>query len=143
MRTRSFALVFGLLFLAIGILGFVRNLAPLPGDAPPLAIDWFYGYLFGLFPVNLLDNLFYLSVGLSGLSASRAWDRARRYGRRLSFLLATLAVFGLVPGFDRLFGFLPLFGQDIWLHALTALVAAYFGIAAEHRRVGQETTLQH
>jgi hypothetical protein len=36
-------------------------------------------------------------------------------------------VAGLVPGLNTMFGLVPLFGNDIWLHALLAGIAAYFG----------------
>jgi hypothetical protein len=38
-----------------------------------------------------------------------------------------LTVFGLIPGLNTLFGLTPLFGHDVWLHALTAIIAAWFG----------------
>jgi hypothetical protein len=34
---------------------------------------------------------------------------------------------GLIPGLSTLFGLVPLFGHDVWLHALTAIIAAWFG----------------
>jgi Domain of unknown function (DUF4383) len=34
---------------------------------------------------------------------------------------------GLIPVLNTTFGFIPLFGHDIWLHALIAIGAAYFG----------------
>ena len=45
-----------------------------------------------------------------------------------------LSIAGLLPGLDTLFGLTPLFGNDVWLHALLALIAAYFGWL--HREVG-------
>jgi hypothetical protein len=41
-----------------------------------------------------------------------------------------LAVMGLVPGLDTTFGLVPIYGHDVWLHALLAGVAAYFGFVA-------------
>jgi hypothetical protein len=38
-----------------------------------------------------------------------------------------LTVAGFIPGLETMFGLVPLFQNDIWLHALFALVAAYFG----------------
>lgn len=38
-----------------------------------------------------------------------------------------LAVMGLIPGLDTLFGLVPIFGHDVWLHAVTAAAAVYFG----------------
>jgi hypothetical protein len=36
-------------------------------------------------------------------------------------------VMGLVPGLNTTFGLVPLFSHDVWLHAILALGAAYFG----------------
>ena len=47
----------------------------------------------------------------------------------------TLSVLGLLPQTNTLFGFVPLHGNDVWLHAVLALVAAYFGF------VHRETTV--
>lgn len=37
---------------------------------------------------------------------------------------------GLPPVLNTVFGLIPIFGHDVWLHALTALIAAYFGFKA-------------
>jgi hypothetical protein len=37
---------------------------------------------------------------------------------------------GLIPATNTVFGLVPLFGHDIWLHGLSALFAAYFGWVA-------------
>jgi hypothetical protein len=40
---------------------------------------------------------------------------------------AVLAVAGLIPGINTVLGLIPVHGNDVWLHALLAAVAAYFG----------------
>jgi uncharacterized protein DUF4383 len=40
---------------------------------------------------------------------------------------AVLLVMGLIPGLDTVMGLVPLHGNDVWLHAGIAAVAAYFG----------------
>ena len=38
---------------------------------------------------------------------------------------------GVLPApFRSTFGLIPIYGHDVWPHALTALIAAYFGWAA-------------
>ena len=37
---------------------------------------------------------------------------------------AVLAVMGLVPALNTVFGFIPIHGHDVWLHAVIALAAA-------------------
>jgi hypothetical protein len=34
---------------------------------------------------------------------------------------------GLFPAIQSTLGLIPIFGNDVWLHALTAAIAAYFG----------------
>jgi hypothetical protein len=91
----------------------------------------------GLFPVNILHNAVHILFGIWGLLACRALASAKLYARGVALIYAVLTVAGFVPGLDTLFGFVPLFGNDIWLHALLALVAAYFGWA--HRDASAPT----
>jgi hypothetical protein len=127
---RTFALVFGIIYLLVGILGFIPGLNQHHADLPPIAVDSFYGRLMGLFPVNILHNVVHLAIGLWGLLASRNVGGARLYGKALAVLYGLLAIMGLIPGLDTMFGLVPIFGHDVWLHALSALVAGYFGFVA-------------
>jgi hypothetical protein len=86
-----------------------------------------YGLLLGFFPVNWIHNLVHLAVGVIGWSSSRTMVDARRFARGLTLFYGTLALMGVIPALNSLFGLAPLFGHDIWLHAGTAAVAAYFG----------------
>jgi hypothetical protein len=130
MTSRHWALVSGIVFVAVGLLGFVPSLAPLPFGPPPLAVDTGYGFLFGIFPINVLHNLVHLLVGLLGLAAFWGALSARGYARGLAIFYGLLTIMGLIPGLNTVFGLIPIFGADIGLHALTAIVSAYFGWAA-------------
>lgn len=123
MSTRNFALILGLVFIAIGAAGFVPSLITPPdsGDVGG------HGMLFGLFPVNAPHNAVHLLFGLWGLAASRSASGATTYGRGVAIVYAVLALFGLLPGAQDGFGHVPLYGKDIWLHGALALVGAYFG----------------
>lgn len=128
MTSRSFARVIGFVFLAVGVLGFVPGLkTPPPLSAPNLAVEGGYGLLLGLFPVNWIHNLVHLGIGFVGLTSSRSMIDARKFARGLTLFYGGLAVMGVIPGLNSTFGLIPLFGHDIWLHAVTAAVAAYFG----------------
>lgn len=129
---RGFALAIGLVYLLVGIAGFIPVLVePPPAGAPHLHVSHSHGYLLGLFPVNLLHNLFHILIGLFGIVGSISYLGARLYARALAIIYGALAILGLLPFTNTLYGLLPLHGNDIWLHALTALSAGYFGWIAE------------
>lgn len=131
MNTRTFSLVVGIAFLIAGALGFVPGLvhAPHPG-APDVHVTAGYGYLLGLFPVNVLHDLVHLLIGIAGLIASRTLPAAIRFCRTLAVFYGALALMGLIPAFRTTFGLIPIFGHDVWLHAVTAAAAAYVGFVA-------------
>jgi Domain of unknown function (DUF4383) len=128
MSTATFALVLGIAYLGAGVLGLIpAALLPPPPDAPPTSVTLLYGYLLGLFPVNVLHSAVHLAIGAWGILAWRGMASPKVYARSLALFYGALALMGLIPGMNTLFGMLPMHGHDVWLHAGTAAVAAYFG----------------
>ncbi|HYE95519.1 MAG TPA: DUF4383 domain-containing protein [Rubricoccaceae bacterium] len=125
-NVQTFALVFGALYVLVGILGFVPGLVT-PEPAHDMAIDAGHGRLLGLFPVNLAHNLVHLLIGAWGLLAMRSLAGSVNYARGLAVLYGVLAVLGLIPATNTLFGIAPIYGLDVFLHAASALIAGYFG----------------
>jgi hypothetical protein len=131
MSIRYFALVYGIVFLLIGLAGFFPAfVTPMTPADPGLMLNAGAGHLFGLFPVNLLHNLVHVAFGIWGLVAWRRIDASIGYARGVAIIYAVLFVMGLVPGLWTAFGLVPLHGNDVWLHLLLAAVAAYFGYFA-------------
>lgn len=131
MGVRYFAIVFGIVYTLVGVLGFFPAfLTPIAEPGNGMAIDTLYGNLLGIFPVNILHTLVHLVLGIWGIAAYRAYASSRVYARSLAVIFGVLAVFGLIPGLNTLFGLVPLFGTDVFLHAATAIIAAYFGWAS-------------
>jgi hypothetical protein len=129
MSTRIFALIAGIVYLAVALMGFLGiGVVPMT-HGPDLAVDAQHGMLLGLFPVNVLHNAVHLMIGLWGLYAYYTASGERTFAKGLAVLYAVLAVMGFIPGLNTMFGLAPLWGHDIWLHGLTAAVAAYFGWA--------------
>jgi hypothetical protein len=125
---KTFALVYGIVFLAVGIAGFIPGLTT-PHEHPDVAVTTGLGLLFGLFPVNLLHNVVHIAFGVWGLEAARTLRGVRVYARSVTVIYAVLAVLGLlaVGNLHTVFGLVPLYGHDVWLHVVLAAVAAYFG----------------
>ena len=126
MSTRTFALLFGIVFLAVGVAGFIPGLVQPLHEGHP-AVQYNGGQLLGLFPVNTLHNAVHILFGLWGLLASRSLGGSVTYARGVAIIYAVLTIAGLVPNLNSMYGLVPLYGNDIWLHALLAIVAAYFG----------------
>ena len=128
MNTRTFALVWGILFLVIFASGVIPGLLQPPAASDPhIAMDAMYGRALGLFPVNLLHDIVHLAFGVWGILASRSFDAAKTYAKLTAIIYAVFVVMGLVPGLDTTFGLVPLFSHDVWLHIILAAGAAYFG----------------
>jgi len=126
--TRYFTLIVGLAFVAAGIAGFIPFFTPpAPHHAPALILDANYGLLLGLFPVNILHNIFHFSVGVAGVLAFRNYTTARLFSRFLGITLSILTIMGFFPVLNVGFGIWPLYGHDIWLHGLEAVIGVYLG----------------
>lgn len=139
--TRYFALIVGGAFIAAGIAGFLPFFTPHPApEAPALIVDTSYGLLLGLFPVNIVHNLFHLGVGIAGLLAFRGYASALQFSRFLGIALTLLTFMGMIPALQTGFGLWPLYGHDVWLHGLEAVVGMYLGFFAGRKvrvNVGQ------
>ena len=128
MTTRKFALVFGIVFLLVGLAGFVPTLVgPFHPEHPPLTVDASAGQLLWLFPVNVFQNAVHVLFGLWGILSSPSRRAAKLYARGVAIIYLVFTIAGFIPGLQTGFGLVPLYGNDIWLHALLALVAAFFG----------------
>lgn len=126
MSTRTFAMIFGIVFLAVGIAGFVPQLLQDP-QGGEMAADDGHKMLLGMFAVNMAHNIVHLLFGLWGLAAARSSGGSVMYARGVAIIYAVLTICGFVPSLDDFFGLVPLHGNNVWLHAGLAVVAAYFG----------------
>lgn len=116
--------VFGVVFILIAILGFVQGGMSMEAD-PTLAPK-----VLGLFPVNILHNLVHLAFGVWGLLAARTFGGAVSYAKIAGVIYLVLAGLGFVA--PTTFGFIPIGGNDIWLHLVLGLVLAGVGFTAKN-----------
>ena len=125
MNARTFALIFGIVFLAVGILGF----GIVPGVLQEQTGSGMQasGMLLGLFHVNALHNIIHILFGLWGLVASRSLGGAVGYFKAVAVIYALLAILGLITATATGFGYVMLGGYNVYLHAALAVVAALIG----------------
>ena len=135
MATRYFALVWGIVFLAITASGVIPgSWVPAPAHYPHIAVDSMYGAAMATFPVNILHNLVHLLFGIWGVIAYRRLDSARTYAKAVAIAYGMFAIMGMIPVLDTTFGLVPLFGNDVWLHIILAAPAVYFGFMRNDSR---------
>jgi len=121
------AMVFGVVFIIIGVLGFTVPGGMAMGDAANAP------KLLGLFPVNLLHNLVHILFGVWGLAAARSFSGAVAYCKLGGMIYLALAVIGLVA--PTTFGLIPLGGNDVFLHTALGVLLVWAGFMAK-----EETT---
>src|SRR4028118_1845407 len=140
MTTRTFALIWGILFLLVGISGLIPGMLQPAPAGHGLAVDALHGRALGLFEVNVLHTLVHLLFGIWGLIAYRSWDAAKTYAKSVAVIYVVFAVMGLLPEpINTTFGLVPLHGNDVWLHVLLAAPAAYFGFVHRDERTKERT----
>lgn len=131
MQTRAFLVLLSLAYILFAILGFIPALhSAAPANAPSVHATADYGYLFGVFPVNLVDDLINLVIGLLGLACAARLDTAIGYIRFLFVVFGLMTVAGFMPQLDTLGGVAPMLGGDIVVHAISCLLCGYFGFVA-------------
>lgn len=137
MTARTFAALCGVLYIALGIAGFVPALWERPGGGPGLTIKVFYASLLGVFTVNILLTMMHLTLGLwAAMSANNKYS-SLIFARGGSLIFLAMGIAGLIPikEVQTLYGTVPLFGNNVWLHLGTAAIGAIFAF-----RPGYEIT---
>jgi hypothetical protein len=142
--TRYFALFFGMTYVVIGIVGFIPGFHTMaPAGAPHMDQTASYGYLFGLFPVNALHNVFHIVVGLAGMAVYPRFSLARAYCIVVFLLFGLLTFMGFMPQLDTTWGWIPLFSGDAWLHAATSIAAGFFAFVVPEPTTTEPAAAAH
>lgn len=133
MHPRSYALFGGILMLLMGVASLIPSLSQLPPDYPIMQVTANYGLFLGIFPMNIINKVALIVFGLAGIMASRAPNTSLpasiRFSRLVLFVMGAAAVLGLIPQTRTFFGYWPLFGAEVAVHAFFAVLGAYFGYA--------------
>jgi hypothetical protein len=123
------AMIVGVVFVLVGILGFIPGITTHYGDLT------FAGHgsgakLLGIFQVSVLHNIVHLLFGLAGIAAGRATSSAARsylVGGGVIYLV--LWIYGLVIDKASSANFVPVNNADNWLHLLLGVGMIALGLA--------------
>jgi hypothetical protein len=110
---QTLALVFGAVYLLVGIVGFfVTGFDDFVGKQHEMLL---------FFMINPLHNIVHIVIGLAGLALGRTLAGARGYGWLLLVGYAAALVYGLFA-VGQSWDFLNINGADNVLHALTSII---------------------
>ena len=117
---QTVALVLGIVYLAVGVLGFLPFLGGTFGQTP-------HNFL-GFIPLNLLHNIGHLLFGIGLVAAASDPRRSRSVCQVIGLVLIVTGVLGIFV--TNPLGIIPIGGFDVAIHLVTGAVLAYFGFAA-------------
>jgi hypothetical protein len=116
---KSAAILFGIVFLAVGILGFVPGVTTDVNGMP---------MLLGIFHVNAAHNFVHIASGVVFLLCGMAGPGpSRMFFKIFGIVYALVAVMGFVVGNSMILGLISNNTADTWLHVVLALVMLYLG----------------
>ncbi len=125
--SRTVAVLFGIVFLAVGVLGFVPGVTTHYGQLSGAGHDS-GAELFGIFQVSVLHNVVHLAFGLVGLAVAGRPGLVPGYLVGGGLVYAVLTVYGLVVDRTSEANFVPLDTADNWLHAGLTVAMVGFGL---------------
>jgi hypothetical protein len=127
-------MVVAVVFLLIGVLGFIPGITTHYGDMT-FAGHHSDALLLGVFQVSVLHNIVHLLFGVLGLAMARTAQQARLYLIGGGAVYLVLWLYGLVVGQDSGANFVPLNTADDWLHLVLGLGMIALGLLTSRRAV--------
>src|SRR4051812_42652036 len=127
-----YALLFGVVLLLVGILGFIADSSFGTGSNVN-------GSDFIIFEVNGWHNLVHIASGLLGLALWRRRDTARTYALGFGAVYLVVTIWGFITG-DQVLWLVPVNAADNVLHLLIAAAGLAAGFASPADARSRATT---
>jgi hypothetical protein len=113
MTTQKAATWFGIVFIVIGVLGFIPALTP-------------GGNLLGIFMVGGIHNVIHLLSGIVALLCAGSFGAAKTYFKIFGLVYALVTLIGFISG-SSVLGIFPVNVADNVLHLVIAVLALSLG----------------
>jgi len=117
---KTVALIFGIIYTLVGIIGFLPALGGTFGMAPSALLN--------IFSINVLHNVVHLVIGVGALTVSGGEEKAAPFLRTFGYILILIAIVGFF--WKNPFNILPIGGPDVWLHLVTGLIFVWAGMTS-------------
>jgi hypothetical protein len=123
---KAAAILFGIVFLVVGICGFF------PSITTPMGEGAEGGMLLGIFHVNLAHNIVHLASGAVFLLCGMAGaGPSRTFFKIFGIVYAIVAILGFMNGDKPLLGMIANNMADVWLHVVLAVAMLFLGFVAK------------
>ena len=124
---QSIAALFGVVFLLVGVLGFVPGITTHYGDMSFAGHDS-SAKLLGVFQVSILHNIVHLLFGVAGIAMAKTWGGARMYLIGGGVIYLVLWIYGLLVDKGGSANFVPVNTADNWLHLVLGVALLGLGL---------------
>lgn len=118
---RNAAKLFGIVFVILGLGGFLPFLAPENSEGVPV--------LLGILAVGVLHNIIHLASGVVALISSKSEAYAKTYFQVFGVVYALVTVIGFVQG-DSILGLMTVNLADNLLHVAIAVSSLALGFGS-------------
>ncbi len=126
---KKLAVVFGIVFVIFGVLGFINN--PIVGRPETNPI----------FLTNAIHDLVHLLIGVVLLLASSKGNKASTTALKVfGVIYLVLFLNGLIDS-EKLLGFIPQNVADTYLHIVLAIILLIAGFAAKDKMMMDKSTM--
>ena len=133
---QNVARLVGVVFLLVGIAGFIPGITTDLYDGLEFAGDDGTSELLGIFQVSVLHNLVHALFGIAGLALASTAGGARNFLIGGGAIYAALWLLGLIGGAD----WIPSNDADDWLHLALGVGMIAAGVALTRERPVARTT---
>lgn len=123
MNTQKAAKWFGIVFILVGVLGFIPGITS-------------NGMLLGIFEVDALHNVIHLLSGIIALLCAGSMKGAKTYFKIFGVVYALVTVLGFL-GSGSVLGLIMVNGADNVLHLLIAIIALALGFGGPKKSMPQ------
>jgi hypothetical protein len=127
------ALAVAIVFLVIGVLGFIPGITVNYSDLLFASHDS-DALLLGVFQVSILHNIVHLLFGVVGILMARSFGGARAYLIGGGVIYLMLFLYGLLVGQDSVANFVPVNAADDILHLVLGIGMIGLGVALSRSR---------
>jgi hypothetical protein len=135
---QSVALLVGIVFLAVGILGFIPGITSNYDDLQ------FAGHnsdaqLLGIFDTSILHNIVHLLFGVAGITLAKTWDGARTFLIGGGVIYLVLFVYGAIWHGEAGSNWIPVNWADNVLHLALGAGMIVAGVVLGKELVRRDT----